>query len=274
MKKFKIFILIAMLATLLFGCSSHQNSGTPTASATPILETAPQESLSANSTNPFLQVEFSTDTVFSGSGKAIGTYGYITLKKSMLPEFSTEEFSDFFTEFVNIKVRDSGHNWVSIIFDDGTGFCFTGSNTIVADYGDIDKEGSITRHLGVCMISADGKFIFEADTTRSVPNPTINQEALVPDNTFLPVEEIIFSTFAEENGFGDTAFYVDGKVTSHFDMAGYDTIILSTKYGDIYISDILVPMDINEGEQVTVYFVYTGFSETYNHPCGAYVYHE
>lgn len=110
--------------------------------------------------------------------------------------------------------------------------------------------------------------------TRSIPNPSISQEALVPDNTFYPVEPLIFSTTAEENGLGDTPFYITGEVTSRFDMAGYDTIQFSTSYGEVYISSVLVPLDIDEGDAATVYFLYTGLSDDYNCPCGVYIYHE
>lgn len=214
---------------------------------------------------------FSTDTVYSGSGQSIGTYGYIKVQKSSLPTLFTDEFFDYFTEFADTKVQDSGYNWVSIILDDGTGFCFNGSNTVAVDYGHLDNEGCITTKLGICYrsSSADGY-----KCIRFIPNPTILQEASAPNNEFNPIDEIIFSTTAEENGLADTAFYVEGKVISRFDMSGYDTIELSTDYGDIYISSLLVPLDIDGGDTAIVYFVYTGFSITYDHPCGAYIYHE
>ena len=47
---------------------------------------------------------------------------------------------------------------------------------------------------------------------RSIPAPTIKQEALVPENLFTPAPEELFSTPASENGLGDSAFYVEGKI--------------------------------------------------------------
>lgn len=110
--------------------------------------------------------------------------------------------------------------------------------------------------------------------TRSIPDPSISQKTLVPDNTFYPVDPVIFSTTAEENGLGDTPFYITGEVTSRFDMAGYDTIQFSASYGEVYISSVLVPLDIDEGDTATVYFLYTGLSDDYSCPCGVYIYHE
>lgn len=111
--------------------------------------------------------------------------------------------------------------------------------------------------------------------TRSIPDPSLNQEALVPDNSFSPAPAEIFSTTAEENGLADMAFYADGEIVSRSDVGGYDTIQVATKEGDLYISAVLVDLpEISEGEAVTVYFVYTGWSDKLGGACGAYVYSE
>lgn len=110
---------------------------------------------------------------------------------------------------------------------------------------------------------------------RSIPDLSIMQEALVPDNSFslAPVE--IFSTTAEENGLGDMAFYASGEIVSRSDVGGYDTIQVATEAGDLYISAVLVDLpEISDGEAVTVYFVYTGWSDSLGGACGAYVYSE
>lgn len=267
MKKLFCLFCAFFLAISLPACSGdNKDSPAPEVSSS----VAPKES-----ENPFLQAEFLTDTVYSGSGKAIGTYGYITMKKSTLPDFYTEEFSAYFTEFANTKVRDSGLNWVSIIFDDGTGFCFTGSNTAIADYGNVDNEGCITAQLGTCIVSSSGAFEYEEIRTRSIPNPTIMQEALVPNNSFEPVPSEVFSTPAAENGLGDMAFYVEGKVSSRLDVGGYDTVQVATENGDLYVSAVLVQLpELSEGSPITVYFVYTGWADSLSGPCGAYVYSE
>lgn len=113
------------------------------------------------------------------------------------------------------------------------------------------------------------------DAARSIPSPTIKQEALVENNRFEPVDEIIFSTPASENGLGDTPFWVEGEFESRSDLGGYDTIQLSTEYGDLYISAAFIDFpEISEGDEATVFFVYSGFSDALGAPCGVYVYHE
>lgn len=113
------------------------------------------------------------------------------------------------------------------------------------------------------------------DDVRSIPSPSVMQEALVPDNLFSPVPSEIFSTSAEENGLGDMAFYAYGEIISRSDIRGYDTIRVSTESGELYISAVLVEFpEISEGENLTVYFVYTGWSNDLGGACGAYVYSE
>lgn len=112
-------------------------------------------------------------------------------------------------------------------------------------------------------------------SSRSIPSPSISQEALVPDNLFFPVDEAIFTTTAEENGLVDSAFFVEGEVVSRSSVGGYDTIQVSTEAGEVYVSAVLVPLpEISEGEVVTVFFLYQGFSDTLGGASGVYVYHE
>ena len=227
--------------------------------------------------NPFLLADFFTAPVHSGSGDIIGTYGYIEVKKDKVPDFDTPDFSRFMSEFVDAKVRDSGRNWISIMFDDGTGFCFAASNSVAADYGRIDSEGSIVKTFGICMLSSEtGGFEYTDYCIREVPNPTLMQLGFVPENSFTPAPEEIFTTPASENGLADTAYYVSGTVLSRSELSGYDTIRLSTDNGDILISSVYIDLpELSEGDQITAYFVYTGMSAMYDElPCGIYIYQE
>jgi len=278
MKKFPCLFCALFLAVFLFACSGN-NVDAPSSEVSTVAETPtnaigiPSEIIESD--NPLLCADFLTDTVLSGSGKNIGTYGYIAVEKSSLPDFYSEEFSKYFTEFANTRVHDSGYNWVSIIFDDGTGFCFTGSNTIVAEYGSVDNEGNITTQIGLCIASSSGKFEYEENQTRSIPNPTVMQEALAPNNSFEPAPSEVFSTTAEENGFGDMAFYAEGTVVSRFDASGYDTMQVTTAEGDLYISAALIDLpEISEGDSITVFFIYAGWSDSIGGACGTYVYSE
>lgn len=110
--------------------------------------------------NPLLRAEFSTADVKSGIGNnIIGKRGYVKINKETLKTITHEQF----TEFANTKVADSGLNWVSIICEDGTGICFTGSMSYVADYGTLDEEGGITKQIGVIMLEESG-YTYEQTT--------------------------------------------------------------------------------------------------------------
>lgn len=270
----KHFILwLSVLLVILTACGdvSTPSNDAPTSSVAFPSEIIPQESVAIETINPLLLADFASHSVYSGSGERIGSYGYIVVDKSVLPNFSSKEFSDYFTEFANVRVRDSGYNWVSIKFDDGTGFCFTGSNTLVADYGLMDHEGCIIKHEGVCMISSREEFYFSSDLAKSIPNPTLEQELLVPNNTFEPVPEIIFELSASENGLKNTPFYAEGSVIAQDDFS----IRLWTDYGELYISQVAIPLleDGLQGHEITVYFLYTGMSTEFGFPCGSYIHH-
>lgn len=127
----------------------------------------------------------------------------------------------------------------------------------------------------IASLRGQGSDMNTAGDVRSIPDLSITQEALAPDNSFSPAPAEIFSTTAEENGLADMAFYADGEIVSRSDVGGYDTIQVATEEGDLYISAVLVDLpEISEGEAVTVYFVYTGWSEKLGGACGAYVYSE
>lgn len=261
-------LCIILLAIILSACGGKQ-SPTPD-------DSIPAENEILDTDNPFLLADFSTAGVFSGSGDIIGTYGYIEVGKDQVPDFYSSDFSHFLAEFVDAKVRDSGRNWISIIFDDGTGFCFVGSNGAAAVYGIVDEEGGVVKESGICMLSSEtGEFEYTDFCIREIPNPDFLQEALAPENSFKPAPEEIFSTTAEENGYGDQTFYVEGEVTDRLEVSGFDTIQLTTEDGDLYVSAVLIDLpDVSIGDNITVFFVYTGRSIELDVACAAYVYSE
>lgn len=115
----------------------------------------------------------------------------------------------------------------------------------------------------------------EEANARSIPNPSFMQEALVPDNSFSAAPVELFSTPASENGLGDLPFYAEGTVAERAEKSGYDTILLSTESGEIYLSSVTIPLEeISEGDEAVVYFLYSGWSETLGGASGVYVYHE
>lgn len=268
MKKAYWSLCIILLAITLSACGGKQSP----APDDPI----PAENEILDTDNPFLLADFSSAGVFSGSGDIIGTYGYIEVGRDQVPDFYSSDFSRFIAEFVDAKVRNSGRNWITIILDDGTGFCFTGSNSVVANYGMVDEEGGVVKTLGICMLSSEtGEFEYTDFCIREIPNPNFLQEALAPENSFKPAPEEIFLTTAEENGYGDQSFYVEGEVTGRLEVSGFDTIQLTTENGDLYVSAVLVDLpDVSIGDNLTVFFVYTGRSIEFDVACAAYVYSE
>ena len=271
MKRTFLFFLSLFLVVSMPACSSDNGDAlTPEGSST--AETPPASI--PESDNPLLRSEFFTGDVLSGTGKNVGTYGYTSIEKTTLPDVGSDKFVEYLSEFADTKVQDSGYNWVSIIFDDDTGVCFTGSQTIIAEYGNVGDDGCITNLLGTYIKDTSG-YEYEENPIRSISDPSFEQEALVPDNAFSPAPVEIFSTTAEENGLEDTAFYMDGEIVSRLNVSDYDTIQVSTESGDLYISAVFVDFpEISEGESVTVYFVYTGWSDKLGGACGAYVYSE
>lgn len=259
MKKILYLLCLLSLLAVLPACSG---SG----------ETPPDPA--PESDNPLLLSEFTVCDVLSGTGKKIGSRGAVFVNKSDLPDLSSPEFAAYMTEFVDSRISGNEYNYVTIFFDDGTGFIFPGGNDTLGVYCRPDSDGSQSTHsLGECS-RADG-FQFIDYKIRTIPNFTFMQEVLVSENYFKPVPSEIFSTTAEENGLADTAFYADGEIVSRSDVSGYDTIQLSTEAGDLYISAVLIDFpEISEGETVTVYFVYAGWSNKLSGACGTYVYSE
>ena len=92
----------------------------------------------------------------SGNGDVVGQRAHIRIMKSQLEEVTEENFR----EFAESVVKDSGYNWVSIICDDGTGICFTGSNTIHADYGTIDNDGTVPAPVGSIDLTEGGTYVY------------------------------------------------------------------------------------------------------------------
>ena len=115
----------------------------------------------------------------------------------------------------------------------------------------------------------------EGEEARSVPSPSVAQEALVPDNSFMAAPGELFTTPAEENGLGDRAFYAEGMVEEVGELAGSDAFRLSTDAGEIWVSAVVVPLGgVAQGDEIAAFFVYLGWSDELGMAVGSYVYHE
>ena len=99
----------------------------------------------SDSSNPLLNAQVVTAPVKSGdNSKTLGTYAYISISKAILKAVTLEQF----TEFAQTVVDNSGYNWFSIICEDGTGICFSGSDIYYPSYGKLDTDGAITDGYG------------------------------------------------------------------------------------------------------------------------------
>lgn len=269
--KRSIALLLVLLCLALAACGGEP---TPAAVETPPIESdpGPAESVpTVSGNNPLLAAQFLS--IPSGNAK----YGYVNVSREDLPDFSTVDFSDMLSEFMDRRVVNYNGNYIIIDFGDGTGLhCLLGNlSGLHADYCEI-IDGSAGYSYGYFVRnSLDESFTYTDFHIRKISNPTFQQEALVPDNYFEPVNGLIFNTTADENGLADSAFYVEGDVISREEAGGYDTIRLSTPDGDLYISAVSVPFgEIAEGDSATVFFVYAGWSNSLEAPAAVYVYHE
>ena len=117
-------------------------------------ETAEQ---STESANVLLTAPVTVKEVMNGTKtEVIGEWAQIVVAKELATETSMEEFA----EFCNTAVKDSGYNWYTISFGDGTGIQFQGSVSYVATYGTIDNDGCIEKAIGTIMLQGDGTYSY------------------------------------------------------------------------------------------------------------------
>lgn len=89
------------------------------------------------SDNPLLNLKKETARVMSGSGTlSLGEYAFFRMNKDDMRNISMEQFK----EFVDTRVNNSGYNWCSIIFTDGTGIVWEGSIPEYASYGKLSTD--------------------------------------------------------------------------------------------------------------------------------------
>lgn len=123
---------------------------------TPAEETETTEQ-SVESSNVLLTAPVTVKEVMNGTKtEVIGEWAQIVVAKEIAKETSMEEFVDF----CNTAVKDSGYNWYTISFGDGTGIQFQGSISYVATYGTIDSDGCIEKAIGTIMLQSDGTYSY------------------------------------------------------------------------------------------------------------------
>lgn len=112
---------------------------------------------SAESSNILLTAPVTVSDVMNGTKtEVIGEWAEIVVAKELVEAVTMDEF----VEFCNTSVQDSGYNWYTISFGDGTGIQFQGSISAVAAYGTLDNEGCIEEAVGTIMLQEDGTYSY------------------------------------------------------------------------------------------------------------------
>jgi hypothetical protein len=96
--------------------------------------------ISGNSTTVLNPKNIKVYSVWNGSGTSIiGERAEIVATKEEVKALSSEEFN----EFLENEIADSGYNWFTIDFGDGTGIQFAGCDIEIPSYGTITDEGMV-----------------------------------------------------------------------------------------------------------------------------------
>lgn len=107
--------------------------------------------------NDLMDYELTVKDVMNGAGDTvIGQYAYIRPTAKQLEEMTAEHLR----EFAENRVEGSGYNWVSIIVTGGNGICFPGSDITFAEYGKLDKDGSLLESVGTWTRQSDGNYTY------------------------------------------------------------------------------------------------------------------
>lgn len=105
--------------------------------------------------NPLLDADVYIYDVTNGTGtEKIGEWAEVKISKEVLKSIDPTQFS----EFCKSRVKDSGYNWYTVSFEDGTGIQFAGSVSYVATYGTLDSDGCIVESKGTIMVQEDGSY--------------------------------------------------------------------------------------------------------------------
>ena len=86
----------------------------------------------------------------------IGQYAFIRVSNDHFSKITAEHLR----EFVENRVSGCSYNWISIIATNGTGICFPACNTLCGTYGELEKDGSVSKTLGTWTLQEDGNYLY------------------------------------------------------------------------------------------------------------------
>lgn len=113
------------------------------------------ESEKSETGNPLLDAEVTVGDVMNGTKtEKLGEYAYVTVPLETMKKVTMEQYD----EFCDQKVEDSGYNWVTIDFGNGSGLQFQGSTPSVATYGTLDNEECIEESKGTVMMTGENTY--------------------------------------------------------------------------------------------------------------------
>lgn len=135
--------------------------------------------------NPLVD-SLTEDDVKSGGGNIIGKCAYTKIKKSEFSKLTTKDF----LEFCNQCVKDSGYNWVSIIFEDDTGITFINSEIDNVQYCKVDNQGSNEETIGDVIIDKDSVSLPSKISLSDSNIITTTEEVTTVEETTITTEEI------------------------------------------------------------------------------------
>lgn len=153
------------------GNSSDPAGSLPSTSASsPPAESLPENGATPNSPaendppvstgNILLDSELIVCDVTNGTGtEVIGKCAYIEISDEQMKNLT----SDSLVEFAEVRVKDSGYNWVSIVADGRNGIIFPGSDIIAPVYGRLsEKDKDLEESIGFLLLS-DGAYTYSED---------------------------------------------------------------------------------------------------------------
>lgn len=160
--KHKKLLTVAVVVVLLLAASAIGNywdSKKPAPTASPTPSSSEPTVSPVPSENPLMVADFKTADVFNGlNTEKIGEYGYIDFKKADMEAITAGQL----TEFCQLKCAGSGLNFISVVFEDGTGLHINpGSWFVSIPYGTVDVQtGQLSDEFGYvapASQSEDGK---------------------------------------------------------------------------------------------------------------------
>lgn len=229
-------VLVLLLALSFCGKDSSDDKTTE----------PPAQTEQQSTENPLMKAEFFKADVKTGIGdNVIGERGFINVSKSDLKSVTNEQF----TQFAEEKVKDSGLNCVSIICEDGTGICFAGSNSMVAEYGELDKDGAILKSFGTIMLTEDGytyTSVSDEEQTQQEQSQTTPQFTLAQQNAIAAAESYLEFTAFSRSG-----------LIGQLEYEGY-----STEDATFAVDNITVDWNEQAAKMAQQYLDYSSFSRS------------